>query len=218
MIQIRHVPEDVHRRLKERAKREGMSLSDYLLQEVTLLSTQLSWEELFEEIDRDGPAIEGEADTAELIRQGREERERARSQDHARLPARMIILDASAVVDLLIKPAADTEVLRARIRASSTVYAPHLMDAEVTNTLRRHLLQGRIDQVSARRALRRLTAMRVSWWPHRALLGRALALRDQLTAYDAINVAMAEVTGATLLTRDGRRARAAGHRARVALV
>jgi antitoxin FitA len=76
MIQIRHVPEDVHRRLKERAKREGMSLSDYLLQEVTLLSTQLSWEELFEEIDRDGPAIEGEADTAELIRQGREERER----------------------------------------------------------------------------------------------------------------------------------------------
>jgi antitoxin FitA len=76
MIQIRHVPEDVHRRLKERAKREGMSLSDYLLQEVTLLSTQLSWEELFEEIDRDGPAIEGEVDTAELIRQGREERER----------------------------------------------------------------------------------------------------------------------------------------------
>jgi antitoxin FitA len=76
MIQIRHVPEDVHRRLKERAKREGMSLSDYLLQEVTLLSTQLSWEEVFEEIDRHGPAIDGDLDTAELIRQGREERER----------------------------------------------------------------------------------------------------------------------------------------------
>jgi antitoxin FitA len=76
MIQIRHVPEDVHRRLKERAKREGMSLSDYLLQEVTLLSTQLSWEELFEEIDRDGPAIEGDVDTVEMIRQDREERER----------------------------------------------------------------------------------------------------------------------------------------------
>ena len=42
MIQIRHVPEDVHRRLKERAKREGMSLSDFLLQEMTLLSRQLS--------------------------------------------------------------------------------------------------------------------------------------------------------------------------------
>jgi hypothetical protein len=76
MIQIRHVPEDVHRRLKERAKREGMSLSDYLLQEVTLLSRQLSWQEVFEEIDRDGPAITGDVDTAGMIRQDREERER----------------------------------------------------------------------------------------------------------------------------------------------
>jgi hypothetical protein len=76
MIQIRHVPEDVHRRLKERAKREGMSLSDFLLQEVTLLSRQLSWEDVFEEIDRDGPAIDGDVDTAEMIRQDREERER----------------------------------------------------------------------------------------------------------------------------------------------
>jgi len=66
----------VHRRLKKRAKREGMSLSDYLLQEIALLSTQLSWEELFEEIDRDGPAIEEDVDTAEMIRQDREERER----------------------------------------------------------------------------------------------------------------------------------------------
>jgi hypothetical protein len=66
----------VHRRLKERAKREGRSLSDYLLQEIALLSTQLSWEELFEEIDRDGPAIEEDVDTAEMIRQDREERER----------------------------------------------------------------------------------------------------------------------------------------------
>jgi antitoxin FitA len=76
MIQIRHVPEDVHRRLKEQAAQAGMSLSDYLLQEVTLLSTQLTWDELFEEIDRDGPALSGEADTAEEIRRGREERDR----------------------------------------------------------------------------------------------------------------------------------------------
>jgi hypothetical protein len=76
MIQIRHVPEDVHRRLKEQAAQAGMSLSDYLLQEVTLLSTQLTWDELFEEIDRDGPALSGDVDTAEEIRRGREERDR----------------------------------------------------------------------------------------------------------------------------------------------
>jgi antitoxin FitA len=76
MIQIRHVPEDVHRRLKEQAAQAGMSLSDYLLQEVTLLSNQMSWDELFEEIDRDGPALAGDIDTVEEIRLGREERDR----------------------------------------------------------------------------------------------------------------------------------------------
>jgi antitoxin FitA len=76
MIQIRHVPEDVHRRLKEQAAQAGMSLSDYLLQEVTLLSNQMSWDELFEEIDRDGPALSGDIDTVEEIRLGREERDR----------------------------------------------------------------------------------------------------------------------------------------------
>ena len=78
MIQIRHVPEDVHRRLKERAKREGMSLSDYLRRELLLLSQQLSWEELFEELDRENRSFDGleEVDSAELIRQGREERDR----------------------------------------------------------------------------------------------------------------------------------------------
>ena len=60
--------------------------------------------------------------------------------------------------------------------------------------------------------------MRVRWQPHRALLGRALALRDQLTAYDAIYVAMAEATGATLVTRDARLAQATGHRARIEVV
>jgi hypothetical protein len=75
MIQIRHVPEDVHRRLKEQAAQAGMSLSDFLLQEVTLLSRQMSWEELFEEIDRDDPQPTG-IDWADAIREDREERER----------------------------------------------------------------------------------------------------------------------------------------------
>jgi predicted nucleic acid-binding protein len=130
----------------------------------------------------------------------------------------MIILDASAVVDLLVEPAPQTRELRARIRTASLVYAPHLMDAEVTNALRRQVLRGRVDQLTARRAIRRLAVMRVKLWPHQPLLGRAFALRDQLTAYDAIYVAMAEATGATLLTRDARLARVSGHRARVEVV
>jgi len=75
MIQIRHVPEDVHRTLTARARRAGMSLSDYLLQEVTMLSRQMSWEELFDEIDEEEPAPTG-IDWATVIREGREERDR----------------------------------------------------------------------------------------------------------------------------------------------
>jgi len=75
MIQIRHVPEDVHARLKARAAAAGMSLSDYLLREITFLASRPTWQELFDEIDQDGPGLEG-VDTVELIHQGREERDR----------------------------------------------------------------------------------------------------------------------------------------------
>ena len=75
MIQIRHVPEDVHARLKARAAAAGMSLSDYLLREITFLASRPTWDEIFEEIDREGPIATG-IDWAETIREEREERER----------------------------------------------------------------------------------------------------------------------------------------------
>jgi hypothetical protein len=68
-------PEDVHRKLKARAKRAGMSLSDYLLREVTVLSRQMSWDELFDEIDEQDPTPSG-IDRAEAVREGRDERDR----------------------------------------------------------------------------------------------------------------------------------------------
>jgi antitoxin FitA len=77
MIQIRHVPEDVHARLKARAAAAGMSLSDYLLREITALALRPTWQEIFDEIDREGPILKGEpVDTVGLIRELREERER----------------------------------------------------------------------------------------------------------------------------------------------
>ena len=75
MVQIRHVPDDVHRKLKSRAALAGMTLSAYLLREITALAEQPTFEEVFAGIDRDGPALDG-IDVAELIREGREERER----------------------------------------------------------------------------------------------------------------------------------------------
>ena len=130
----------------------------------------------------------------------------------------MIILDASVVVDLLVKPPAEIAPIRARLADEPIGHVPHLLDAEVLHALRRLLLAGRLNDVSARRALRDYALMGLKRWPHRALPGRALALRHQLSAYDAIYVAMAEVTGATLVTRDARLARATGHRARIEVV
>jgi predicted nucleic acid-binding protein len=130
----------------------------------------------------------------------------------------VIVLDASAIVELIVEPRAATGTLRARLRADPDIHVPHLVDAEVTNALRRKLLAGQLDLLRARRAIRRLTVMRLTRWQQTPLLGRALALRHQLTAYDAIYVAMAEATGAILVTRDARLARAAGHRARVEVV
>ena len=130
----------------------------------------------------------------------------------------MIVLDASAIVELVVEPGAATGSIRHRLRADPDIHVPHLVDAEVANALRRKLLAGQLDALRAQLAIRRLTAMRLVRWQQTQLLGRALALRDQLTAYDAIYVAMAEVTGATLLTRDARLGRATGHRARVEVV
>jgi predicted nucleic acid-binding protein len=130
----------------------------------------------------------------------------------------VIVVDASVVVDLLIKPPSEVAGVRARLAHEPTGHVPHLLDVEVAHALRRLLLRGRLTDLSARRALRDLAVMSLKRWPHRALLGRALVLRDRLSAYDAVYVAMAEATGATLLTRDARLARAGGPRARVELV
>ena len=75
MIQIRHVPEDVHARLKARAAAAGMSLSDYLLREITFLASRMTWDEYFDAVKGEEPIATG-IDWAETIRAEREERER----------------------------------------------------------------------------------------------------------------------------------------------
>lgn len=74
-IQIRNVPEDVHRTLKARAARKGMSLSEYLLAQVTELAERPSLEELVARIRR-RPMVRSEVSGAELVREARAERER----------------------------------------------------------------------------------------------------------------------------------------------
>jgi predicted nucleic acid-binding protein len=130
----------------------------------------------------------------------------------------MIVLDASAVVPLLIDPPGNTHELQARLRGERVVHVPFLLDVEVASALRHNIIGGHLDAARARRAIRRLAVLPLYRWPHDRLLGRALALRHQLTTYDATYVALAEALSATLLTRDARLAKAGGHRARIEVV
>ncbi len=99
-----------------------------------------------------------------------------------------------------------------------TLHAPHLIDVEVAQVLRRYAATGQIDPERCRAALTDLGAFSLRRYPHDFLLPRIWELRDNLTAYDAAYVALAEALDAPLLTRDRRLAAAPGHDARVELV
>ena len=55
MIQLRHVPDALHRKLKARAAMEGLSLSEYLVQKVTQIAEQPTLEELRRRLEERSP-------------------------------------------------------------------------------------------------------------------------------------------------------------------
>ena len=127
----------------------------------------------------------------------------------------MIVLDASAAVELLVRSPDGVRIEHYLAGQSRPLHAPHLLDAEVTHALRRLVSRGALSVGSAHTALRVLPMLPIRRHPHLLLLDRAWALRDNVTAYDALYVALAEHLGATLLTRDVRLAAAPGVRAAV---
>ena len=126
-----------------------------------------------------------------------------------------MVLDASAVVELLLGSARG-EAVTAAVRsagAEASLHAPDLMDVEVAQVLRRHTAKGALLVARAEGAIALLQRLPLTRHPARILLPRIWALRENLAAYGAAYVALAEALGATLLTCDGRLARAPGHAA-----
>ncbi len=130
----------------------------------------------------------------------------------------MIVIDASAVLELLLRTPAARAVERRLFAPGETLHAPHLLDVEAAQVLRRYAAGGEIGEERGRAALADLADFPLRRHAHDFLLPRVWALRNNLTAYDAVYVALAEALGAVLLTRDQRLAAAAGHHARVELV
>jgi predicted nucleic acid-binding protein len=130
----------------------------------------------------------------------------------------MIVVDASAVLEALLRTLSAPAVERRLFEPSQTLHVPHLLDAEVAQVLRRYAANGEIDAERGRMALADLADFPLQRYPHDFLLPRVWDLRNNFTAYDAIYVALAEALDAPLLTRDKRLAASPGHHARIELV
>ncbi len=129
----------------------------------------------------------------------------------------MSVVDASVLVEYL-GGGEQVEAARAAIGRERWVWAPALVDAEVGNALRRQVRAGELGPRKAGAALDNFLNMRIQRIPHRQLVARAWQLRDNLTFYDGLYVALAEELGAPLLTLDARLGRAPGVRAEVEVV
>lgn len=130
----------------------------------------------------------------------------------------MIVLDASTLVELLLHTNAGELVLTRISDPTVGLHAPHLADVEVAQVLRRYVRDKEIDEGTAEAALQSLRDLDLQRHAHEALLGRVWQLRHNLTAYDAVYVALAEVLDGVLLTCDGPLSRAPGLTCQVELI
>lgn len=130
----------------------------------------------------------------------------------------MIVLDASALLELLLGTETG-RLVAARISDPSLgLHVPHLADIEIAQALRRYVRDGELDVTAAANVIADLRALDLERYAHEPLLDRVWALRHNLTAYDAVYVALAELLDTTLLTCDARLARAPGLAKRVELI
>ena len=121
-----------------------------------------------------------------------------------------MVLDASAAVELLLNTAPGRR-LRARLAdEAEIIHAPHLIDLEIAQVLRQYVLSGALHERSGTAALRRWRDFDVERYPHEPLLDRVWQLRANVSAYDAVYVALAEALSDVLVTGDRRLARAPG--------
>jgi predicted nucleic acid-binding protein len=127
----------------------------------------------------------------------------------------VIVADASALVDVLLRTRQADAVEARLLNSGLTLHVPHLIDAEVAQALRRHAAAGVVTAERGSGLLADFVDLPMQRHQHDWLLPRVWELRHNLTAYDAVYIALAEALGAPLVTRDARLAGAPGHSAKV---
>ena len=130
----------------------------------------------------------------------------------------MIVLDASAVVEWVLRTEKGVRIGRWIKRFGGPLHVPHLLELEVANALRRYVRRHATTSARAEEAFQDMSAIRMTRHGHTLFLHRVWELRHHLTAYDAVYVALAEALNAPLLTCDAKIAAGPGHRAIVEVV
>ena len=125
----------------------------------------------------------------------------------------MIVLDASALVEQLLDTLKGLQLQQRCLDKAKTIHSPHLVDVEVTQVLRRYCQQGLLSTIRASEAMEDLMAFPLIRYAHESFLPRIWELRENLTAYNAAYVALAELLDTPLVTCDTRLAAAPGHSA-----
>ena len=120
----------------------------------------------------------------------------------------MIVLAASAAIDWLLQTAVGRQIENQIYSRGESLHAPHLLDLEVAQVLRRLAREGAVSGPRADQAIQDLLDLRVTRYPHFVFLPHIWRLRDNFSSYDAAYVALTEKLGATLITRDARLASA----------
>jgi len=127
----------------------------------------------------------------------------------------MIVLDASAVVDWMLQTSAGQRIEQRIYARNDTLHSVHLLDVEFAQVLRRLMRERTLTSRRAEEAIEDLMALRITRYAPVLLLSRIWQLRNNMTAYDAAYVALAEELKAPLITRDQKIAAAPGHAAAV---
>ena len=130
----------------------------------------------------------------------------------------MIVVDASALLEFLLQTALGARVEARLFRQQDEFHSPHLADVEVTQGLRRLVRAGEVSSDRAAEAIADLADLDLHRHPHLDLLSRAWRLRENVTAYDAMYVALAEALEAPIVTCDAPLAQAPGHRAYIGVI
>jgi predicted nucleic acid-binding protein len=124
----------------------------------------------------------------------------------------VIVLDASAVIAMLLRLRQADRIMDRVFAEGETLHAPHLVDVEVSQVVRRYWRAGDITAARGEEALRDLAGLPIERYTHEPLIGRVWQLRHNATAYDAAYIALAEGLGAVLVTLDSALARIPGIR------